>query len=117
MEPRYPAAVPKKPEVRINHGSIYAREPQRAAEDLAHLTLYPHDLELVADEGRVVFRKTEVPPRGAGTHFNHSVPKSRKELEALCREREIACSWRDWQSLLEVWLEKDLLVEFVPAEK
>lgn len=136
--------MPKKREVRINHGSIYARDPRRAAQDLAHLTgglarpfhpwkgawvcflsgkdedwegqlieLYPHDLVMIAEEGRLAFRKAKLPPRGAGSHFNLSVPRSRTELEALCGKRELSCSWRDWQGLLEVWLEEDLLVELV----
>jgi hypothetical protein len=139
--------VPRKPAVRINHGSIHARDPRRVAADLAHLVgglarpfhpwkgawvcflggededwegplieLYPHDLTMVAEAGRLAFRKAKLPPRGVGSHFNLSVPRTRRQLEALCAEREIACSWRDWQGLLEVWLEPELLVELVPCD-
>jgi hypothetical protein len=134
------------PKIRINHGSVYAHDPQRAAEHLAALSgglarsfhpcegawlcfltgddqdwdgplleFYPHSVTLASDGGRLVFRKTKLTPRGAGTHFNLTITKSRKAIEKLCAERALTCSGRDWQGLLEVWIEEDLLVECVPA--
>lgn len=131
--------------MRINHGSVYALDPQRAAAHLAALTgglarpfhpcegawvcflngqdedwdgqlieFYPRDVTLAAERGKLVFRRGEPVPPGAGTHFNITVPTSRGKLEAICGERGLLCSWRDWQGLVEVWLEADLLMECVP---
>jgi hypothetical protein len=79
------------------------------------IEFYPQDINLATEKGRLVFRKTKIPRNpNRGTHFNVSVPKTRKELENLCAERELVCSWRDWQGLLEVWIDDLLLLEFVP---
>jgi hypothetical protein len=130
---------------RINHGSVHARAPRAAAEALAELTggvvapfhpcdgawvsfhgpeedwdgphieFYPPSVTLAHDDGKLAFRQTKSAPRGVGTHFNVTVPKTRRELEAICARRGIACSWRDWQALLEVWIEDGVLIECVPA--
>jgi hypothetical protein len=130
---------------RINHGSVHAAHPQRAAEHLAELTgglarpfhpcegawvcflggededwdgqlieLYPPTVTLAGEGGRLAFREATSTPRTTGTHFNLAVPKTRRQLEAVCKARGLACSWRDWQGLLEVWLEDSLLIECVP---
>jgi hypothetical protein len=131
--------------VRINHGSVQAKEPKRAAENLAALTggdvqpfhplegawvcflnrgenwdgqlieFYPLSTTLSIESGRLEFRQRKS-AIGHGTHFNLTVPNSRRALEQICREREITCSWRDWQGLLEVWLEEGLLIECVPND-
>jgi hypothetical protein len=133
-------------QIRINHGSTHARDPEAAARHLAALVggvaapfhpcegawvaffgpkedwegplveLYPATMVLARLGGRADF----VPRQGDapfphGTHFNVSVPRSRAELEAVCAERGLACSWRGWANLLEVWVEDDLLFELVPA--
>jgi hypothetical protein len=79
------------------------------------LEFYPRNVLLSADGGKLVFRTTKSTPRGAGTHFNLSIPKTRAALEAKCAELGVTSSWRDWQGLLEVWLESDLLIECVPS--
>jgi hypothetical protein len=130
----------------LNHGSVYARQPQRAAEALAQLSdglarpfgpcegawvcflgaadedwdgpfieLYPHTAVLVAGDGGARFAKSTRAPQGAGTHFNITVQKTRGELEAACEKSGLACAWRQWQGLLEVWLEDELLIECVPT--
>lgn len=55
------------------------------------------------------------PARGGGGHVNISVDLSRAELEKRCAALGLPCSWREWQSLLEVWLEDDVLIEIIPA--
>jgi hypothetical protein len=125
------------------HASLYAASPKRAAEKLAALVdghaaafhpvaggyvcflnreddwegaiveLYPRHVTIAHDHGRVAFRKLARPAHGAGGHVNIAVPIARKELEKRCDELGLVHSWRDWQSLLEVWLEDDLLVEIV----
>jgi hypothetical protein len=130
---------------RINHGSVHARDPRRAAEDLAALTagvarpfhpcegawvcflsgdendwdgqlieFYPRDVVLAKEHGKLVFEKAAAAAPFGGTHFNLTIPATRRWLEATCEERGLACAWREWQGLLEVWLESDLLVECVP---
>jgi hypothetical protein len=131
----------------LNHGSVHARDPQRAAEHLATIVgglarpfhpcdgawvcflsgededwngplieFYPRDIVLARDGNALVFRTIARPaPTRSGTHFNITVPKSRAAIEAACGKLGVACSWRAWQELVEVWLEDDLLVECVPA--
>jgi hypothetical protein len=60
------------------------------------------------------FRKVPGGVKQTGAHVNLRIPQTRKALERICVERRLAHSWRDWQSLLEVWLEDDLLIECVP---
>jgi hypothetical protein len=130
---------------KINHGSVHALDPRRAAEHLAALTgglgrpfhpcdgawvcflsgqdedwegqlieFYPQSITLAAESGHLVFRETKLAPRTTGTHFNVSIARARKDLQRVCAQRGLTCSWRDWQGLLEVWLEEGLLVECVP---
>src|SRR3974390_2526280 len=94
--------------ITINHGSVYARDPRRAAEDLSALVgglagrfhpcegawvgflrgaeedwggplieFYPRSVVLARDGDKLVFQSTTTSPRGAGTHFNLTIPKSR----------------------------------------
>jgi hypothetical protein len=123
---------------------VHARDPRAAAEALAELTggvvapfhpcegawvcflgpeedwegplleFYPRSVTLAHRGGKLSFRRTKTGPRGVGTHFNVTVPKKRRELEAICARRDITCSWRDWQGLLEVWIEDGVLIECVP---
>jgi hypothetical protein len=91
------------------------------------LEFYPLSVVLARDAGKVVFRKVTKPSRGSGvtpirsatggtgTHFNLTVPKTRAALESACAKLGLACSWRGWQGLLEVWLEDELFLECVPA--
>jgi hypothetical protein len=131
-----------KTAVRINHASMYAGDPQRAAEHLAAIVggtvqpfhplpgawvclfeednwkgglveFYPRTSTLAHEEGQITFRALSTPARGGGSHLNLSVPRTRQLLEALCRERNLTCAWRDWASLLDVWLEDDVLIECV----
>jgi hypothetical protein len=130
----------------LNHGSVYARDPQRAAENVAALTgglarpfhpcpgawvcflsgedgdwngqlleFYARSTLLARDGDKLVFREAKTSPRGAGTHFNLTIPTTRAALESACRKLRLSSSWRAWQGLLEVWLEDDLLIECVPA--
>ena len=129
--------------VTINHASVYAREPERAAA-LAALTggavaafhpcdgawvcflrgdgdwegplieFYPRSVALGHEEGRIMFRENKSDVTGAGTHFNLTVPVPRAALEARCKQLGVVCAWRDWQELLDVWLEPELLIECVP---
>lgn len=130
--------------VTLNHASVQASDPERAARDLAVITggsvaefhpvpgawvcflnaadwdgglieFYPRSVALAHRDGAVYFRTQEPGAASGGTHFNLSVPRTREELEALCRERALPHSWRDWQGLLEVWLDGDLMIECVPA--
>jgi len=130
----------------INHGSVYARDPKRAAENLAALTqgmarpfhpcdgawvcflgtreedwegplleFYPRDVRLAQEGARLAFRRADAPPRGAGTHFNLELPATRKRIETACDRLALPHSWRDWQGLVEVWLEDEILIECVPG--
>lgn len=128
--------------VRLNHASVQVTDPERAARDLAALTggsvaefhpvpggfvcffngadwdgalieLYPRTVALAHRDGAVFFRANDKPGAG-GTHFNLSIPRTREELEAICRQRGLPHSWRSWQSLLEVWLDDDVMIECVP---
>ncbi len=80
------------------------------------IEFYPFDVSLVQREGKLVFSRLKAASAhaGAGTHFNLTVPRTRTELERRCRKLGLPFSWRDWQSVLEVWLEQDLLLECVP---
>ncbi len=127
--------------VTIQHASVYADDPQRAAEHLAALCggtvesfhplrggwvclfdrtwhgplleLYPRTTRLIAVKGDVGFAKLDEPATGAGTHFNLKVERTRGELEKICAERGLKCSWRGWAGFLDVWVEDGLLVELV----
>lgn len=130
--------------VRINHSSVYSRNPQKAALDLAALTdgiakpfhpcegawvcflndedwnselieFYPTQIKLGQRSGQLEFCDNPQGVNGAGTHFNLFVPKSRIDLEAICENRNLTFSWRDWASFLDVWLEEDLLIECIPC--
>lgn len=131
------------PNVRINHGSLYARDPRSAAAHLAAVTggrvetfhpiagafvcllngdwdealieFYPRNVTLAHDNGTVTFRRLSRPASGGGSHFNLSVPRSRAEVERVCAERGLTYAWRDWAALVDVWLEDDLLIECVPT--
>jgi hypothetical protein len=126
---------------RINHASVYAIDPKAAAEHLVALVggniqafhpleggwaalfegswtgtfleLYPKTHRIFHDGSKVGFTELEEPARGAGTHFNISVDKSRAEIEAICKERGLACTWRDWAKFLDVRIDDDLIVEIV----
>ena len=127
--------------VTIEHASVYADDPKRAAEHLAALCggaveafhplpggwvclfdgtwsgalleLYPRTSRLVSREGDVGFAKLRSPATGAGTHFNLKVDRSRAELERICTARGLTFSWRSWAGFLDVWIEDGLLVELV----
>jgi hypothetical protein len=130
--------------VTLNHASVQASDPERAALGLATITggsvaefhpvpgafvcflngadwdgglieFYPRTVALAHRDGAVFFRAQESQRGSGGTHFNLTVPRTREELEALCRERALPHSWRDWQGLLVVWLDDDLMIECVPA--
>jgi hypothetical protein len=47
------------------------------------LEFYPRDVVLSEEAGALTFRKSPVAPRGAGTHFNLTIPKTRKALESV----------------------------------
>jgi hypothetical protein len=126
----------------INHASAYAHDPRAAAEHLAALgggraarfeplpgawavlfegtwegamiELYPRDKTFALRDGAIGFHDLSPPARGAGTHFNLSVDKTRQELESLCAARGLTCSWRGWAAFLDVWVDEELLVELVP---
>jgi hypothetical protein len=126
---------------RINHASTYATDPRAAAEHLVALVggvaeafhplpggwaclfdgswtgcfveLYPKTHRIFHDGEKVGFSEMKEAARGAGTHFNITVEKSRGEIEAICKERGLACTWRDWAKLLDVRIEDDLIVEIV----
>jgi hypothetical protein len=130
--------------VRINHGSLYARDPRGAAEHLAALAggrverfhpvegafvcllngdwddalieFYPRTVTLAHDDGVVTFRRLSPPASGGGSHFNLSIPGSRGDVERACAARGLTYAWRDWAGLLDVWLEDDLLIECVPTD-
>jgi hypothetical protein len=78
------------------------------------LEFYPRSVLLAREGSKLVFRAATTAPRGAGTHFNLTIPKTRMALEAACLAAGMRSSWREWQGLLEVWLEDDLLIECVP---
>jgi hypothetical protein len=80
------------------------------------IEFYPCDVSLVQSKGTLIFSRLKPTSAraGAGTHFNLTVPKTRTELEQRCKKLGLPFSWRDWQSVLEVWLEQDLLIECVP---
>ncbi len=128
--------------MRINHASVYAHDPKRAAEHLAALSggvvrsfhpcegawvcllegdtwsgslieFYPRSVTLAHRDGEVRFEALARPASGGGTHFNLSLPKSRTALEQICRERGLTHGWRDWAGFLDVWLEGELLIECV----
>ena len=126
---------------RLNHASCYAIDPKAAAEHLVALCggrtesfhpvpggwaclfegswtgtlleLYPHTHRIFHDGTKVGFAEMKEPVRGAGVHFNISVEKSRAEIEAICKERGLACAWRDWAKFLDVKIDDDLIVELV----
>ncbi len=127
--------------MRINHASVYAHDPKRAAEHLAALAggvvrsfhpcdggwacllegewngalieFYPRTATLAHEGGHVRFEKLDPPARGGGTHFNLSLEKSRAEVEAICGARGLTHAWRDWAGFLDVWLDDELLIECV----
>ena len=128
--------------VRINHASMYATDPKRAAETLAALLggsaeefhplpggwvclfaagdwggglveFYPRSATLAHDDGAIGFRTLDRPARGGGSHLNLSLPRKRADIEAICRQRGLVFAWRDWAGFLDVWLEDDLLIECV----
>ncbi len=130
---------------RILHGSIYARDPERAASHLAALTsgvarpfhpiegawacflndedweteiveFYPRTVTIASRDGVLEFSSLVGEVRGAGSHFNISIPKKRRDLELICKQQGLVYSWRDWQGVLEVWLEDEILIECVPIE-
>lgn len=134
--------MPRTPRApRINHASAYAADPEAAAAHLVALAggtaepfhplpggwaclfdgswtgcfleLYPKMHRIYHDGTSVGFRPMEEPVRGAGTHFNITVDRSRAEIEAICKERGLACSWRDWAGFLDVRIDDDLIVEIV----
>lgn len=130
--------------VTLNHGSVQATDPEAAAGHLAALTggsvvpfhpvdggfvclldgggwegalieFYPRTTALAHRDGAVFFRAQEATAATGGTHFNLTIPRTREVLEAVCVERALPHSWRDWQGLLEVWLDDDLMIECVPS--
>ena len=130
--------------VRLNHASAYAREPRAAAEHLAALAggtvqsfhaldgawvclfegswdgglieFYPRTSTLAHERGEVCFRDLPRPAAGGGTHFNLSLPRTRAQIEEICRAQGLVCAWRDWAGFVDVWLEDDLLIECVPTQ-
>ncbi len=130
---------------RIVHSSIYADNPEKAAKNLSILVsghvkefhpckgawicflndedwdselieFYPKSIQLHQEEDDVVFKKVKLDNVGAGTHFNLHIPKTRTQLEELAHSLELEFSWRSWASLLDVWLEKGILIECKPIE-
>ncbi len=125
----------------IHHGSAHADDPKRAAENLAaivggtvapfqplpggwaclfdgswngaFLELYPKTHGITANDEGPGFAELAAAPAGVGTHFNISVEKMRSEVEAICRERGLRFSWRDWAGFLDIWIDDSLLVEIV----
>ena len=81
------------------------------------LEIYPRTVTLApASDGTVSFAEMPLPARGAGGHFNLTVPKTRAELERLCKQRQLRHAWRHWAGLLDVWLDDELLIECVPEQ-
>jgi hypothetical protein len=127
--------------VTIEHASVYADHPRRAAEHLAALCgghveafhplegayvclfegdwqgplleLYPRTARLVSRGGDIGFEELETKASGAGTHFNLKLDRTRAEVEATCRERGLPCTWRAWAGFLDVWVDEGLLIECV----
>jgi hypothetical protein len=125
----------------INHASVYANEPKRAARLLAALTggtvesfhplrgawvclfdgtwegplieFYPRSVTLAQNEGTVAFRNLDPRASGSGTHFNLTLSRSRAWVESFCKTQRLVYAFRDWAGFLDVWLEDDLLVEIV----
>jgi hypothetical protein len=131
----------------ILHISLNARDPAVAADHLAALVgglaapfhpvagayvcflngredwgaplieLYPRDVGLSLRDGKMAFRDLPDAIAATGAHVNLAVTKTRAELEDICHRRGLARHWRDWQHLLEVWLDEDLLIECVPSRR
>jgi hypothetical protein len=125
---------------RVNHASLYATDPKRVAELLAKIAggrtapfhaieggwfcflddegalveLYPRTITLAHENGAFKPKKLAEPAKGGGAHVNISVDLGRGELERRCDALGVPHSWREWQSLLEVWPEDDVLFEIVP---
>ena len=79
----------------------------------AFIELYPRTSRLVSREGDTTFEALPAPATGAGTHFNLRVQRTRTELEQICAERKLHCTWRGWAGFLDVWLDDGLLIECV----
>ena len=131
--------------VRIIHSSIYANNPEKAALDLAALVdgivkpfppvkggwvcflndenwssgefieFYPKSVKLKNKSGNPIFQENKQDVSGVGTHFNLSVPKSRDELELICKKRNLENAWRGWGGFRDVWLEDNILIECVSS--
>jgi hypothetical protein len=125
----------------INHASMYAHEPERAARLLAALTggtvesfhplrgawvclfdgtwegplveFYPRTHTLAQEAGTVAFQRLGRPALGSGTHLNLGLPRTRAWVEAFCETERLTCTFREWAGFLDVWLENDLLIEIV----
>jgi hypothetical protein len=133
------------PRTRILHVSLNARDPATAAQHLAELVggvaipfhpvegafvcflgtkedwngplieLYPRTTTLVLQKGKLAFREIAEGINASGAHVNIALDKTREQIEATCDHRGIVHHWRDWQELVEVWLDDGLLIECVPV--
>ncbi len=130
---------------KIIHSSIYAEDPQKAAYKLAQLVdgiakpfhpcegawvcflneenweselieFYPKNVKLHNSNGGLAFEEMAEKVRGVGTHFNLSIPRTRRQIEDICSHNELTCKWRDWAKLIDIWLEPEILIECVPIK-
>jgi hypothetical protein len=126
--------------VTIQHASVYADDPKRAADALAaicggraapfsplpgawvcffpgggFLELYPRTARLKDLGDDVGFEPLPAPATGAGTHFNLRLHRAREDVEKACAALGIKCAQRPGLGFLDVWIEERLLVECVCA--
>jgi hypothetical protein len=129
---------------RILHVSLNARDPGTAARHLAEVVggvavpfhpvegafvcflgdkedwagplieLYPRTTTVVLQKGKMAFREIAGGINASGAHVNIALGKTREQIESTCDRRGIVHHWRDWQGLVEVWLDDGLMIECVP---
>lgn len=128
----------------LNHASVYADNPERAARLLAaivggttmpfpaceggyvcffddrgwngqYIEFYPKNVTIARRDGKTVIAKSDSIASGAGTHFNISVPLMAEQLEAKVMALGLDCTWRHWGGFLDVWLESSLMLELLPT--
>lgn len=131
--------------VRIIHSSIYSDDPRKAANNLALIVggiskpfhpwegawvcflneenwegdlieFYPKNVKLQNVNGGLAFEEITEKVEGGGTHFNLSIPKTRRQLESICKHNNFPCKWRSWANLLDIWIEPKILIECVPSK-
>ena len=130
---------------RLVHSSVYADNPEKAAKHLSALVdghvkefhacegawvcflndedweselieFYPKSIQLHQDENEIVFKKTQLNNVGVGTHFNLHIHKTRAQLEEIASALKLNYSWRLWANLLDIWLERGILLECKPTK-